>query len=460
MQEALDSRPQTESPGLHASVTPDGALEALSQAEIARLQDASRHGLNDLLRRCALAVLNTGSSDTPAVLAERYRSFDLRVAAEEYGIRLLLRNAPSSAFVDGTIIRGVQEHLFAVLRDLMYADALDTALTDSARITDVVFSMLRNARVMSTVEQPGLVVCWGGHSIPREEYEYSKQVGYELGLRGLDICTGCGPGAMKGPMKGATIAHAKQRCAIGRYVGITEPGIIAAEPPNPLVNRLVVMPDIEKRLEAFVRLGHGVIIFPGGVGTAEEMLYLIGTMLQPANEGAIVPFVMTGPASSRHYFEQLHEFIGLTLGARAQSLYRIIIDDPRSVGQYLRRAVTEVRAQRAARNDSFSFNWRLRIPEVMQLPFNPTHETMRALRLHMDSPLHELAADLRRAFSGIVAGNVKPDGQRLVAERGPWEIRGEDRLLGALDDLLARFSAEGRMKTGSGAYVPCYRIVR
>ena len=33
---------------------------------------------------------------------------------------------------------------------------------------------------------------------------------------------------MKGPMKGATIAHAKQRRTVTRYIGLTEPGIIAA----------------------------------------------------------------------------------------------------------------------------------------------------------------------------------------------------------------------------------------
>jgi predicted Rossmann-fold nucleotide-binding protein len=67
---------------------------------------------------------------------------------------------------------------------------------------------------------------------------------------------------MKGPMKGATIGHAKQRLHNGRYLGITEPGIIAAESPNPIVNDLVIMPDIEKRLEAFVRAGHGIVVFP------------------------------------------------------------------------------------------------------------------------------------------------------------------------------------------------------
>ena len=116
------------------------------------------------------------------------------------------------------------------------------------------FEILRNARVLRANVDPNLVVCWGGHSISRDEYEYTKKVGYELGLRAFDICTGCGPGAMKGPMKGATIAHAKQRRTKNRYIGITEPGIIAAESPNPIVNNLVIMPDIEKRLEAFVRI--------------------------------------------------------------------------------------------------------------------------------------------------------------------------------------------------------------
>ena len=69
----------------------------------------------------------------------------------------------------------------------------------------------------------------------------------------------------------------------GRYLGISEPGIIAAESPNPIVNDLVIMPDIEKRLEAFVRTGHGIIVFPGGAGTAEEILYILGILLHPDN---------------------------------------------------------------------------------------------------------------------------------------------------------------------------------
>ena len=104
---------------------------------------------------------------------------------------------------------------------------------------------------------------------------------------------------MKGPMKGAAIGHAKQRNKTGRYLGISEPGIIAAEPPNPIINELVIMPDIEKRLEAFVRVGHAIVVFPGGAGTVEEILYLIGILLHPDNEDMPFPLVFAGPETAR-----------------------------------------------------------------------------------------------------------------------------------------------------------------
>ena len=232
----------------------------------------------------------------------------------------------------------IKELLFAVLRDVVYIanEIVDSGRFDLARpqaITNAVFHILRNARVLDHRLRPNLVVCWGGHSINREEYEYTKKVGYELGLRGLDVCTGCGPGAMKGPMKGATIGHAKQRIGTGRYIGLTEPGIIAAEPPNPIVNHLVIMPDIEKRLEAFVRLGHGIVVFPGGVGTAEEIFYLLGILLDPANAAQPFPVVLTGPRQSAAYFEQIRRFLIGTLGQVAADRLRVVIDDPAEVAR-------------------------------------------------------------------------------------------------------------------------------
>ena len=70
----------------------------------------------------------------------------------------------------------------------------------------------------------------------------------------------------------------------------------------------------------------------------------------------------------------------------------------------------------------------------------------------------ELAADLRRAFSGIVAGNVKEEGLRAIAENGPFVIDGDPEIMRALDALLASFVAQQRMKLPGTKYVPCYRV--
>ncbi|MFC4249849.1 nucleotide 5'-monophosphate nucleosidase PpnN [Sinimarinibacterium flocculans] len=449
-----------------AVVSPSNNLSLLSRAEVGRLLDASRGDLHALFRRCSLAVLSTGSDiDDGRALLARYPDFDIRIVPQERGLQLELKSAPAQAFVDGRIIQGIREHLFSVLRDIVYVaeEIVDHPSFDMGScegVTDAVFHILRNANVLRATTRPRLIVCWGGHSISREEYDYSKLVGYEMGLRGLDVGTGCGPGAMKGPMKGATIGHAKQRIGDGQYVGISEPGIIAAEAPNPIVNALVILPDIEKRLEAFVRMAHGIVVFPGGVGTAEEILYLLGILLHPDNKGMPYPLVFTGPASARDYFALIDAFVAATLGDEARRHYRIIVDDPAEVAREMHNGAQQVADFRRRRDDAYYFNWLLKIDRDFQHPFVPSHENMAALDLHRDQPPHLLAANLRRAFSGIVAGNVKADGIRAVEERGPFEISGDAAIMARLDELLAAFAAKRRMKLPGSDYVPCYRIVR
>jgi predicted Rossmann-fold nucleotide-binding protein len=451
---------------IDARIPPEGSLDVLSRLEVSKLLDTSQGGLYTLFRNCSLAVLNSGSyMDDGKELLERYQSFDIRVIQEERGIKLEVRGAPASAFVDGSMIKGIREHLFAVLRDVIYvSDEIDNNanfnLETSDGVTNAVFHILRNADILRPMTNPNLVVCWGGHSITRSEYDYTKEVGYQLGLRGLDICTGCGPGAMKGPMKGATIGHAKQRISDGQYLGITEPGIIAAESPNPIVNELVILPDIEKRLEAFVRTGHGIVVFPGGVGTAEEILYLLGILLHPENTDIPFPLVFTGPQSAQDYFKQINQFIADTLGLEAQQRYKIIIDDPVRVAHEVQSGIQQVRQFRKDKDDAYYFNWSLNVDAEFQKPFVPTHENMRSVELHKDQPRHLLAANLRRVFSGVVAGNVKDEGIRAIEEFGHFEIQGDASIMEPMDSLLSAFVAQHRMKLPGKEYVPCYRIVK
>jgi len=454
------ARPAT----VNAQIVPAGTLDVLSRDEIARLRDATSSGLHALLRSCALAVLTSGAmQDSARAMLDQYPDFDIQVLQQDRGVKLDLKNAPAQAFVDGKIIRGINELLFAVVRDIVYEstrlESGEFNLKDSSGITHAVFDILRNARVLRARFDPNLVVCWGGHSISREEYDYTKTVGYQLGLRGMDICTGCGPGAMKGPMKGATIAHAKQRHYENRYIGLSEPSIIAAESPNPIVNSLVILPDIEKRLEAFVRVGHGFIVFPGGVGTCEEILYLLGILLNPVNASVPFPLVFTGPKSAAQYFEQIDRFLRLVLGEAAAKRYQIIIEDPVAVAHAIQQGIEVVRDHRVEQHDAFFFNWELNIDLPFQQPFQPTHAAMAALDLHRGRPPHELAADMRRAFSGIVAGNVKEEGMGQIEKNGPYEIHGDPEFMHALDTLLQSFVAQQRMKLPGSKYVPCYRIV-
>jgi len=451
--------------GINARVTPKGSMDILSRYEVGLLKDKHNRHLYDLFRRCTLAVLNCGVlADDSEALMSSYRDFDISVVQQPRGIKLDIKNAPETAFVDGEMIQGLKSHLFSVLRDIIYTNSVVAKnntldLTRSEHISNFIFHLLRNANLLKTDSATDIVVCWGGHSISRSEYDFTKEVGYQLGLRALNICTGCGPGAMKGPMKGAAVGHAKQRHQLGRYIGITEPGIIAAESPNPIVNELTILPDIEKRLEAFVRLGHGIVVFPGGVGTAEEILYLLGVLLHPNNENMPFPLVFAGSQKNLNYIKRIDEFIGLTLGERAQHRYQIIIDDPARVAQTMRKGLEEVQSYRRIRRDAFYFNWLLKVDPIFQAPFEPTHASMAELNLTKNQPEHLLAAALRQAFSGIVAGNVKENGIRQIKAKGPFKISGDPDILAPLEELLNAFVAEGRMKLPGQVYIPSYEIV-
>ena len=403
-------------------------MDMLSQLEVDMLKRTASSDLYQLFRNCSLAVLNSGSlTDNSKELLSRFENFDINVLRRERGVKLELINPPEEAFVDGRIIRSLQANLFAVLRDILfvYGQIHNTVrlpnldLESSVHITNLVFSILRNARALHVGEAPNMIVCWGGHSINETQQRYTDS----------------------------------------RFIGMTEPSIIAAEPPNPLVNELIIMPDIEKRLEAFVRIAHGIIIFPGGVGTAEELLYLLGILMHPANKAQVLPLILTGPKESENYFRVLDEFIVHTMGESARRHYKIIIDDASEVARQLKKAMPLVKESRRETDDAYSFNWSIRISPDLQMPFDPTHENMANLKLYPDQPVEVLAADLRRAFSGIVAGNVKEVGIQAIEKFGPYKLHGDAEIMRRMDDLLQGFVAQHRMKLpGGSAYIPCYEI--
>ena len=218
------------------------------------------------------------------------------------------------------------------------------------------------------------------------------------------------------------------------------------------------MPDIEKRLEAFVRLGHGIIVFPGGVGTCEEILYVLGILMHPDNQNISLPLILTGPKEAADYFAALDEFIKATLGFEAAEHYQIIVDDPIAVAKSMQSGLVKVQKSRRKQEDAYHYNWLLTIDQDFQNPFEPTHENMSALNLHIDQPKEQLAANLRRAFSGIVAGNVKSQFVQQIEEKGLYQLHGDADIMKKLDILLNSFIQQNRMKI-SGNYSPCYSVI-
>jgi len=161
---------------------------------------------------------------------------------------------------------------------------------------------------------------------------------------------------------------------------------------------------------------------------------------------------------NRPYFDTISQFIGATLGPEAQSRFTVISGDCAEVARAVRKGADEVMTYRRKSKDAFYFNWKLNIPMDLQIPFDPTHESMAKLNLSKDQPIHDLASNLRRAFSGIVAGNVKEQGINQIKEKGPFELNGDPAIMSALDSLLRTFVDQNRMKIGDETYTPCYRV--
>lgn len=124
-------------------ISPAGSMDLLSQLEVERLKKTASSDLYQLYRNCTLAVLNSGShTDNSKELLDKHQSFDVNVVRRERGIKLELTDPPEHAFVDGEIIKGIQEHLFSVLRDIVYvnmhlADSQRLNLTNPTHITNL-----------------------------------------------------------------------------------------------------------------------------------------------------------------------------------------------------------------------------------------------------------------------------------------------------------------------------------
>lgn len=444
----------------HASsqlVIPSATGHRLNSITAEEINGLNCHeALHRLFRNCALAALNAGTKDGITTVEQHHQNFDIILTRDNAGVELLLMNPPASAIktLRGVprIIEVLAEHVRSIACDLLAQPHLFPP-DGPHKITDGIRNQLERNNLLEGTKMNGHVLTrltfQGGQLITNPEYYFKKEEGRQAGYTGYGIITGGGNGTMRAPFSGATAGYRAQCISNPKMIGLTCPSIIANEPPNTFVNPLVTFPDMEKRLEAFVRMAMGTVIGPGGVGTIEEALYLMAIICDPRNQEHVFAIVLSGP--ERQFFEMLEHFIQQTLGDEVWAYFRsrcsIEVGDPEKSMRKLTQAIDGpggVREFRRAMNMSEFWDELVTIDEELQRPFLPSHEAVSTLQLNRHQSPMQLIIELRKAISAIIWALVTAEGNHAIQEQ-PLRISGEQRIKQALEMLLEALRQQGRM---------------
>ncbi len=155
------------------------------------------------------------------------------------------------------------------------------------------------------------VSIFGSARIDEASVNYSKvyDLAYQLGIRGIDVVTGGGPGLMAAANKGAKAAG-----KAGRSIGlaIDLPFEIKA---NEHLDVTRQHKRFSSRLDEFMRISHAIVVTPGGVGTLLEFLFT-WQVLQVSHKDFKPIFLLEGDgmwAELMNWFRKWVESNGLML---------------------------------------------------------------------------------------------------------------------------------------------------
>lgn len=133
-------------------------------------------------------------------------------------------------------------------------------------------------------------------------YEQAVLTGALLANQGVAVITGGGPGIMEAANRGAALAG-------GTSVGLAIE-LPREEELNPWVNLGITFRYFFVRKTMFVKYSSGVIFFPGGFGTLDEMYELL--VLVQTHKVANVPMVLFG----KEYWKGLMDWTSSVLSER------------------------------------------------------------------------------------------------------------------------------------------------
>ncbi len=404
----------------------------------------------------ALINVHKGDINDAREIRHKFRHMEISVKRTSSKIKLKLKNVPTDCLYDGeNVIWAAVEHITSALRDTVFSPKKPAENCTHGECSRYVKRFSENASLLYRGERGLVVFIWGGHRVNREEYEFAKQVAYwlALALPDMENITGCGAGIMKAPFKGAQVAYAKQRAwerfGPRDFIGLTEKNILAAEPPNELVNRVVIYPNIEQRMEAFIRASHRGRAHPGGAGTLEEVLTMLAVLAHPDNKGMVYPFDLVEHEGGQ-YFLSIIGFLRTCFGTDLDPFYTLHLGSPSTYAKHVVETTSELPMR-------YLWNDDIVVDKTLQESPPVTFESMEALDLSRNQPKDMLLVNLRRFFSSIVHLSVKdPDLLDSWGDERPL-LKGDPDILAAVDHLMRDLEAQGRIHPNPNYSRP-YRI--
>lgn len=98
------------------------------------------------------------------------------------------------------------------------------------------------------------------------DWSAAEEVGRRLASAGIAVITGGYAGTMEAVSKGASEQD-------GHVVGVTAPRLFPERTrANPYVDELIEADDLLDRIGVMIDRAHGVIVLPGSIGTAAELM--------------------------------------------------------------------------------------------------------------------------------------------------------------------------------------------
>lgn len=170
------------------------------------------------------------------------------------------------------------------------------------RLRATVEDYIRLDAELRRLENTNFRVCIFGSARVRPQdplYHTVFRLAQGLSENGIDVVTGGGPGLMAAANRG--VLAAKRRRSLSYGLPLELPNLV--EPANRALDVASSHKRFSSRLDEFIRLSHGVVVAPGGIGTLLELMYVWQLLQLDAADHR--PVILLG----RDYWDGLLEWV-------------------------------------------------------------------------------------------------------------------------------------------------------